>query len=341
MAFFECPKCKRIWQYPIEKCPECFTFLERVKSKKIKVVGTSKVLIPSIFHPKVPYFVLLLEDENKNKWIQKSEKEYKIGEELPLEVANDEKAVAIWTVKYDFLEGIEKVVELLGGLKVQESSKILILPTVEKPSHSYFRDNTSPEFFEAVLNFLFQWGVKSQNIKVASQSFDEIEIGQKAIKSGLFEICQKYKLKAIDLSRESFLRKGDLEISAEVFEADLILNLPILKIGKTQAIENLFVLLKKENFLGQKYLFSESEILEKLKKNLPKILTIAEANHIRDERGFTFYLNLILGSFIPESVDWIFSKIANFPLPEPFENLNFENISILGRKTEEVKFYRQ
>jgi len=57
MAFFQCPKCKRIWQYPIEKCPDCFLALERMKSKKAKVIGGGKTTIPSIFHQKVPYFV--------------------------------------------------------------------------------------------------------------------------------------------------------------------------------------------------------------------------------------------------------------------------------------------
>jgi len=71
MAFYHCPNCKKIWQYPIEKCPDCFLNLERIKSKKIKVIGVSKVQIPTMFHPKTPYFVLLLEDENGNKWIQK------------------------------------------------------------------------------------------------------------------------------------------------------------------------------------------------------------------------------------------------------------------------------
>ena len=72
--FFQCPKCNKVWQYPMEKCPECFLDLERIKSKNIKVIGVSKVTIPTMPHPNVPYFVLLLEDENGNKWVHKSEK---------------------------------------------------------------------------------------------------------------------------------------------------------------------------------------------------------------------------------------------------------------------------
>lgn len=339
MAFFKCPNCKKIWQYSIEKCPECFLNLERIKSRKAKIIGISKVSIPSIFHREVPYFVLLLEDENGNKWIQKSEKEYPIGEELEIKGNSDKKAVVIWRIKYDFLEAIEKVVEILGGLNINQDSKILILPTLEKISHPYFRDNTSPEFLEAVLNFLFQLGAKSEKIKVVSQSFDEIEIGAKAQKSGLLEVCQKYKVLPFDLAKGNFLKKGDLEISEEVFKSDLILNLPILKIGETQATENLFLFLKKENFLAQKYLYSKKEIFDKLKKEIPEILTIAEANHIRDEKGFTHYLNLVMASFSAPNLDCVFSKIINRQLPEILEGISTENIPILGRKIEEVKIF--
>lgn len=339
MPFLRCKQCQKVWQYSIKKCPNCFLNLEKLKSQKAKVIGISKVFLPSIFHSKIPYFVLLLEDENGNKWVQKSEKEYKIGEEFKLEILKDERAIAIWRVKYDFLEAIEKVVELLGGIKINEKTKILILPTLVKESHPYFRDNTSPEFLSAFFEFLFQLGARPENMKVCSQSFDEIEIGQKAVKSGLLEICQKYKVMPLDLAKGKFLKKGDLEISEDVFESDLILNLPILKMGRAQASENLFVLVKKENFLAQKYLYSEKEIFDKLKKETPEILTVAEANHVQDEKGFTHYLNLVLASFLPQNLDFVFSKIVNHQLPEILKDVNIENIPILGRQVEEIKFY--
>ena len=333
MAFFQCPKCKKVWQYNIEKCPDCFLKLERKKIKRVKVVDVAKVEIPSFFHQKTPYFVLLLEDEEGNRWIEKSEKEYKIGEEIKKEIAKDKEAVAIFKVKYDFLEVIEKAIEVLGGIKIDQNSKILILPTLEKASHPHFRDNTSPQFLEATLQFLFELGAKPENIKVASQSFDEIEIGVKAQKSKLLSICQKYKVFPLNLAESEFLKKGDLEISKEAFLVDLILNLPILKMGKAQATKNLFVLLKKENFLSQKYLTSEKEIFEKLKKEIPECLTLAEVYQVQDEKGLCHYLNLILASFSPQNLDFVFFKIAKREnLPEILKGIDFEKIQIFGRK---------
>jgi uncharacterized OB-fold protein len=339
MAFFQCPKCKRVWQYPIEKCPDCFLKLERVKSEKAKIIGGGKTTIPSIFHQKVPYFVYVLENENKNRWIQKSEKELKIGEEIEIERAKNKDAVVIWRVKYDFFEAIEKLVEILN-VKFEKNSKILILPTLVKDSHSYFRDNTSPEFLEAVIQFLIENGVKAQNIKVCSQSFDEVEIEKKAAKSGLFEICQRQKIVLLDLAKGNFVKKGDLEISEEVFKADLILNLPILKIEKAISCENLFFLLKKENFLAQKYLSFEKEIFEKFEKNLPEVLVIAEGNRVQDKRGINYYLNLAMASFNPKNLDRVFFEITKQKdLPEIIKEVKIESIEIFGRKISEVEFY--
>jgi uncharacterized OB-fold protein len=339
MAFFKCPKCKRVWQYPIEKCPDCFLKLERVKSKKIKVIGGGKTTIPSIFHQKVPYFVYVFEDENKNRWIQKSEKELKVGEEIKIEKAKNKDAVAIWRIKYDFFEAIEKLVEFLD-VKFEKNTKILILPTLIKDSHSYFRDNTSPEFLEATIQFLMENGVEPQNIKVCSQSFDEVEIGKKAAKSGLLEVCQRQKIVPLDLAKGNFVKKGDLEISEEALKVDLILNLPILKIGKASSCENLFFLLKKENYLAQKYLYSENEIFEKLKNQIPEVLTIGEANRVQDKNGIVHYLNLALASFDSKNLDRVFCEITKEKeLPEMVKEVKIENIEILGRKISEVEFY--
>jgi len=149
--FFRCPKCKKIWQYPIEKCLDCFEPLEKFSSKKARVIGISKVNIPTILHPKVPFFILVLEDENRNKFVQKSIKEYEIGEFIDFSPTEDKNAVAVWRVKYDTLEAIEKVVDLVGGLNINKNNKILILPTLVAPKHPYFAVNTNPEFLEPLL----------------------------------------------------------------------------------------------------------------------------------------------------------------------------------------------
>ena len=343
MAFYQCPKCKKTWQYPIEKCPNCFLKLEKLRSTKIRVAGISKVQIPTMFHPKTPYFVLLLEDENGNKWVQKSVKEYEIGDEFKIETSKDKNAVAIWRIKYDILETIEKVIELLDGITPHQKSwwgaKILILPTLISPKHPYLAENTSPEFLKATIQYLIEIGARTENIKVVAQSFDEAPIETSAQKSQLLRVCQEKKILPINLAEKNFVRKGDLEVSEEVFSSDLIINLPILRIGKASAGENLFKFLKKENYLAQKYLSSNEEIFKKLIESLPKILTIAEADSVQKPDGFVAHLGLVLASFNSLILDRIFFEITmKKNLPEILKGIKIDDIPIVGREIEEVKF---
>ena len=343
MAFYRCPKCKKTWQYPIEKCPNCFLKLEKLKSTKIRVAGISKVQIPTMFHPKTPYFVLLLEDENGNKWVQKTVKEYEIGDLFKVEPCTDKKAVAIWRVKYDIFEAIEMVIELLGGIiphqKSWRGAKILILPTLISPKHPHLAENTSPEFLESTIKHLLENGAKIENIKVAGQSFDEIPIEASAKKSQLSKVCKEFNILPINLAQGEFIKKDSFEISKEVFNSDLIVSLPILKMGKISATENILKLLKKENYLGLKYLYSEKEIFKKLKDALPEIFTLAEAQSIQKPNGFIAHLGLVLASFNSLNLDKILFEATNFKdLPEILKGIKIEDIPIFGREIEEVQF---
>ena len=341
--FYKCQKCKKVWHYPVERCPECFSVLERMKSGKVKVIGVSRVAIPTMFHPKIPYFVLVLEDENKNKWVWKSTEEYQIGEELKIETTTESSAVAIWRIKYNILEGMEKIVELFGEININQTSKILILPTLVLPKHPYFAENTSPQFLENLIKYLMGRGVKLENIKVAGQSFDETPIEVAAQKSQLLRVCQDYKILPLDLAKTNFIKKGEkdfvFEISEEVSKADLIVNLPILKIGKASASENVLKFLRKENYLGLKYLHSEEEIVEKLNKVLPRYFTLAEARSVQKADQFVAHLNLIFGSFNPLNLDRIFAEVSmTKKLLECLKKVKIDDIPIVGRKVEEVQY---
>lgn len=344
--FYQCPKCKKVWQYPIEKCLDCFSNLERVKSEKIKVIGVSRVNVPTLFHLKVPYFVLVLEDENGNKWVQKSVKEYNIGDLFKEEPCTNKNAVAIWRIKYDFLETIEKVVNLIGGLPSRQNFgvgvKILILPTLVSATHPYFAENTSPQFLEATIKYLMERGTKSNDIKVVGQSFDKIPIEASIQKSQLLRICQDYKVLPLNLAKVGFVKKDGFEISEEVFNADLIINLPILKLdsnlGVRGATENTFKFLKKESYLSFQRLPRTEETMEKLQKILPSHLTIAEGNYIQTASGFVSFLGITLASFKNINLDRVFAEICEIePLPEWLKEVKIESIPTIGREIEEVQ----
>ncbi len=336
MVFYQCSKCKKVWQQPVEICPECFSRLEKVKTLKAKVVGISKVSISSVPHPEVPYFALVLEDELGNKWANKSVKEYAIGEEINFTTGSDN-SVAVWRTKYDIIDSIEKIFSLLN-LSLNENLKIVILPTLFSPNHAYFRDNTSPEFLDAVLKFLFEKNIKLENIKIATQSFDEAPIEGMAQKSGLLDICLKNKIMPLDLSKSNFVKKGNLEIAEDILNADIVLNLSMMKACKASASENIYRTLKKENFASLKYLQSEEDIVNELKNNLTNIVTLGEADFVQKQNKTIVYPGLILGSKSFLNLDRVFNEIMMVDkLPEILKEVDIQNIEITGRDIKEVK----
>ncbi|MDD5098352.1 MAG: DUF362 domain-containing protein [Candidatus Pacebacteria bacterium] len=337
MLYFECPKCKRIWQYPIDMCPFCIIEVERKKGEKSKVIGSSKVVIGSLNHKKVPYYGLLLEDEKGNRWAHKSMNDVKIGDEIQCNVNKD--AISIWRIKYDQLEAIEEINKLLDFLPNKKDLKVLIIPQINVPNYSYFRDNTSPEFLSTMVEFLINNNVKKENIKIATQSFDETPIEASAQKSGLLDACLKKEITPSDLSKSNFVKQGNLEISEEVLKADLVINLPLLKGGDTCTTKNIFKVLKKENYSSLKYLKDEREIIKELSVALPNLINIAEAEFIQRPNKTIIFTGLILGGKDSLKLDRVFSEIVfHKKLPELINDIEINDIETNGRQIEEVRY---
>ena len=237
-----------------------------------------------------------------------------MGEEFLANPKPTKETVAVWRTKYDVLEAIEKTVQLIGGIDVK-GSKILLLPTLLSPKHPYFSENTSPQFLEATIKYLVRLGADNKNIKVASQSFTDIPIEASAQKSQLLMACNKNNINPLDLSKTNFVKKENegisFEISEEVFNNDLIINLPMLKISPEMKVkgpaENVLTFLKKESYLSLKYLHQYEDLLLKVKRVLPEYLTIGEAVSIQKSNQITAFLGLILASFNPFNLERVFS----------------------------------
>lgn len=337
--FYICPKCRRRWQYPLPECPYDFSAIEPMEGVGARVSSVSKVMISTLFHPDVPYYILLLKDEHNNTWAHKSEVEYKAGDEFKILPNNDPEAVAIWRVKFDIKDAVKKAVDLIGGAAIKPDSKIVILPTLSAPSHEYFRDNTSKGFLEAVLLLLADAGINSENIVVGSQSFDEMPIAAAAQKSGLLALLAKHKITPVDFAGAEFIKTGKFEIAKPVFEADLIINLAMEKIGKASATKNMFCVLKKENYLGLKYLSSDAEIAAGVEPLLKNMITVGEAENIQRSNKQTTFVGLVLASRKPRNLDCVFNEIVqSLDLPEIAKDCNIKTIPIAGRSIKEVQY---
>ena len=337
--FYKCPKCGKVWQQPIRECVFCAVPLERVSETKISVAAISRITIPTLLHPKVPYFVLILEDEYGNKWAHKSVKKYNIGDEFKIEPIKDKKAVSIWRVKYDFLEAVQKVLECLGGIEVNKNSKILIAPTLVSPKYSHLGENIEPAMLDGLIKFLLQQGALAQNIKVGGQSFGDVPLEVMAKKSLVLDVCVNNKVNLLNLAKTKFVRKENkdfsFEISAELFENDLIINLPTMnlhsRLGVRGASENLIRLLSRESYLLFQYFYSPEQIFNSIGRVLPEnLLNIGDAVLAQKKDKFTVPLNLILASYNMLNLDRVFDAIT-------MGKADTEDIQIAGRQITEVQ----
>ena len=116
----------------------------------MKVIGVTKVSIPSPMHPIVPYNVLLLEDEHGNRMPRKTIKDYSIGDKFIEEKAKTENAVSIVRVKYDVYDAIENALELIN-FNVEKNSKVLVKPSIVFPAYPYQGINTNPKTVDAII----------------------------------------------------------------------------------------------------------------------------------------------------------------------------------------------
>src|SRR3989338_7132437 len=165
-----CEKCSKKWIYPIEKCVYCKSNIKKKKGSKLKVIGMTKVTIPSPMHPIVPYNIILLEDEHGNRMPKKTMREYKIGDKYEIQKAKTDDAVSIAKVKYDIYEAIKEAVELLKGAGLKPGDKVLVKPSIITSAYPYQAVNTNSNFLNALLAVLLEQGIKREDIIVAEQA---------------------------------------------------------------------------------------------------------------------------------------------------------------------------
>lgn len=84
---YYCENCKKYWSHEVKTCIFCGAETRTIDESAYKVLSSTKVHVPSKGNENVPYFVYLLEDKNGQKVIRKSDHEYRIGDEVNLDVA--------------------------------------------------------------------------------------------------------------------------------------------------------------------------------------------------------------------------------------------------------------
>ena len=346
-----CEKCNKKWIYPVEKCVYCKGNITKQKGAKIKVIGMTKVFIPSPMHPIIPYNILLLQDEFGNRIPKKTMKEYKIGDIYIEQKAKTENAVSVVKVKYDIYEAIKSSFELLKNAGLSPDDKILLKPSIIAAAYPYQAVNTNPDFLNALLTVLFEYGIKKENIIVAEQALIGSDVFDAAVKAGILEICKKNDVKFVDISKGQFEEVESEGYSFKVFKEALnrkIINVPIMKtnfqLGISGALENLSRLVDEET---QRNMYFEDieKTLPRLLKAIPNVLTIADAvNGMQSlgplASGEPAFLNLIFASKSPAALDAVFCEAAMLPIPSYISQayVDIKNIEVVGNELDALKY---
>lgn len=350
-----CEKCNKRWIYPIEKCVYCKGNIIKQKGTKIKVIGTTKVNILSPMHPIVPYNILLLQDEHGNRLPKKTMKDYKIGDDYTEKKAKTNTAVSVVKVKYDIYEAIKNAVELLNGVELSQDDKLLIKPSIITAAYPYQAVNTNPDFLNALLAVLFEFGVKKENVIVAEQSLIGADSVDAASKSGILEVCKKHNVSFVDISKGPFEEAESDGSPFKIFKEALnrkIINAPIMKtnfqLGISGALENLSRLVDAET--QRKMYFEDIDnSLPKLVKLLPNVLTIADATNGMQGQGplalgEPAFLNLVLASKNAAALDAVFCETAMLETPQHVTNsssiisINTKKIEVVGNELDALKY---
>ena len=346
-----CEKCSKKWIYPVEKCVYCKDSITKQKGAKIKVVGITKVTIPSPMHPIIPYNILLLQDEFGNRVPRKTMKEYKIGDEFVLQKAKTKDAVAVVRTKYDIYEAIKEATGLLNGVELNADDKILIKPSIIAAAYPYQAVNTNPDFLNALLAVLFELGIKKENVIVAEQALIGSDVADAASKSGILEVCKKNGVEFADISKGPFEEVESDGFKFRIFKEVMnrkVINAPIMKtnfqLGISGALENLSRL-ADEKTQREMYFDGIEKTLPKLAKAVPDVFTIADATNGMQGQGplalgEPAFLNLVLASSNAAALDSVFCGITMLEIPSGslIKGIDIKNVEVVGNELDALKY---
>jgi len=354
-----CEKCNKKWIYPVEKCVYCKGNITKQRGTKLKVAGITKVFIPSPMHPIIPYNILLLQDEFGNRLPKKTMKDYKIGDSYVEEKAKTDDAVSIVKVKYDTYEAIKDAVGLLKGNKLEGDDKVLIKASIVTAAYPYQAVNNNPDFLSALLNVLFDYGIRKESIMVAEQALIGSDSLDAASKSGILDVCKKHNVGFADISKGPFEEVESEGLKFKIFKEALnrkVINCPIMKtnfqIGISGAVENLSRLVDEQT-QREMYFDDIDKTLPKLVKLLSgsiELITIADATNGMQGQGplslgEPAFLNLILASKNAAALDAAFCEATMLDIPPHVANssntgyIDAKNIEIVGNELDALKYH--
>jgi len=248
---------------------------------------------------------------------------------------------------------IKTIVLSVNEKDLSKDDKILVKPSIVTAAYPHQAVNTNPDFLNALLLVLFEYGIKKENIIVAEQALIGSDALDAASKAGILEVCKKHDVSFVDILKSPFEDVESDGYSFSIFKEALhrkIINAPVMKtnfqLGVSGAMENISRLVDEET-QRKMYFDNIDKTLPKLAKALPGVFTIADATNGMQGQGPLVlgepaFLNLVLASRNLANLDRVFSEIAMIQLPSYLatsdESINIKNIEVVGNDIDALKY---
>jgi len=257
--------------------------------------------------------------------------------------------VSIVRVKENIKESLYHSIQLIGGISkfIQHGDRILL-----KPNLNGWEGTTNRIMVEALIQLLLDYQVRS--IAIGESTFGDAQTTKVCFqKTGFQDLVKKYHLPLINFNQSETvsvpvphpLILKNIPIAKEYFEADVIINLPVMKVhyatGITLGLKNLKGFLPPE----EKKHFHEiglDQAIVDLNKAITTQLTIVDAIQAMERMGprggDMVPLNLIMVGENNWEVDWVGMNIMGYQLSE-VKHLRYylEDKNIDEQRIQEVK----
>ncbi|MBN2331235.1 MAG: DUF362 domain-containing protein [Candidatus Aenigmarchaeota archaeon] len=195
--------------------------------------------------------------------------------------------VAAASAGTDIPGAVDRVLKLIGGIGTGAESA-LIKPNVVfaiRPSSGIV---TNPLVIEGIMKHLISNGLDPGNIVVGESGSMGFDTGKAFRKTGTTELCRRYGAKTLDFYGKDMVTKRvtidgrdiRIDIAKAVFDADLVVNAPVIKThfqtGISMAVKNMFGAVGFESRKTiHKYCLDEG--LAHISKILPRHVTVGDA----------------------------------------------------------------
>ncbi len=324
--YYRCPTCNLVWYYPLHECVYCHHNVEHILPQHFKIVGITNVNIASVQNPKVPYAVLLLEDEHGQTHTRKTFKTYEIGQTLdwPSGKLDLKTGVALQKIGYDFEATLQTLLTLFPTRTFDPAQKILLKVTLTPTESCPLL--TSPELARLMIAWLHTNGAGQDQITLVDRLPRDADVDSILTTSGFAELAQTYAW--INLTTEAHESIPDqnvlFDIPQTVLHANFMVHLPILKIPTHKAMapitESLATLLPGQ--LGHNL---EKMLNYRTSSNLlPDILHVVDAAQAvvnpSSDSFKTVSPKLLLASYSNKPLDRAIADMARKPYHDRLTN---------------------